>query len=322
MLAVVAIEGRVSLEERPDPEPAAGEVLVRVRAAGLNGADLLQRAGRYPPPDATAPDRLGMELAGTVERCGPGVTRFEPGQPVMGLVTGGAQSELVTIHERLAMPVPEGIAFSVAGGFPETFTTAHDALVTQCGLRSGERLLVNGAAGGVGTAAVQIGALLGASVVASVRSEERRPAIAALGAAAVAPDEAHRLGPFDVVLELVGAPNLEANLQSLAMGGRISIIGTGAGNLASLDLTRLMVRRATLRGSTLRARPLEEKALATRLVERQVIPLLAAGKITVPIEATFSFEDVERAYERFERGAKVGKIVLTNEAGGTSEAGG
>lgn len=228
----------------------------------------------------------------------------------MGLVTGGAQAELVVIHERLAMPVPTGTPWPVAGGFPEAFTTAHDAIVTQCGLRSGERLLVNGAAGGVGTAAVQIGSCLGASVVASVRSEESRAAVAALGAEAVSPEEAHGLGPFDVVLELVGAPNLGPNLHALALGGRIAVIGTGAGREAPLDLTRLMVRRATLRGSTLRARSLEEKALAARQVERQVLPLLASGRVRVPIESTFSFEDAAAAYDRFERGRKVGKIVL------------
>lgn len=311
MQAVVATDGKVATEERPDPDPGTGELLVRVHAAGLNGADLLQRAGRYPPPDTVAPDRLGLELAGVVERCGPGVTRFAAGDAVMGIVSGGAQAELVVIHERLAMPVPAGTPWPVAGGFPEVFTTAHDALVSQCGLRSGDRLLVNGAAGGVGTAAIQIARNLGARVVASVRAAERRPAIAELGAQAVGPSEAHALGPFDVVLELVGAPNLEANLQALATGGRISIIGTGAGARTEINLGHLMIHRAVLRGSTLRARPFEEKALAARLVERQVLPLLEEGRIVVPIEATFPLSQAPAAYERFERGAKVGKIVLT-----------
>jgi NADPH:quinone reductase-like Zn-dependent oxidoreductase len=311
VLAVVAVEGNVEVQERPDPEPGTGEILVRVRAAGLNGADLLQRAGRYPPPDAVALDRLGLELAGVVEACGPVVTRFAPGDAVMGLVTGGGQAELVVLHERLAMPVPPGTPWPVAGGFAEVFTTAHDALVTQCGLRSGDRLLVNGAAGGVGTAAVQVGVQLGAGVVASVRALELRGALAELGAEAVAPEEAHERGPFDVVLELVGAPNLSANLQALATGGRIAIIGTGAGARAEIDLGRLMVARAVLRGSTLRARPLEEKALAARLVEHQVVPLLAAGRIQVPLAATFPLAEAAAAYDRFAAGAKLGKIVLT-----------
>lgn len=310
MLAVVAKEGKVALEERPDPEPGTGEVLVRVRAAGLNGADLLQRAGRYPPPDAMAPDRLGLELAGVVERCGPGARRFQEGDGVMGIVTGGAQAELATIHERLAMPVPAGIEWAAAGGFPEVFTTAHDALVTQCGLRSGERLLVNGAAGGVGTAAVQIARCLGARVVASVRAADRRPEVAALGAVAADPGEAHALGPFDVVLELVGAPNLAANLESLAIGGRIAVIGTGGGAKTEIGLGQLMVRRAVLRGSTLRARPLEEKAMAARAVERQVLPHLEAGRVTVPIEATYGLGEAPAAYDRFAAGGKVGKILL------------
>lgn len=311
MLAAVAFEGKVVVEERPDPLPGTAELLVRVRAAGLNGADLLQRAGRYPPPDAMAPDRLGLELAGVVESLGPGATRFKRGDRVMGLVTGGAQSELVVVHERLAMPVPEGISWPTAGGFPETFTTAHDAVVRQCGLRSGERLLVNGAAGGVGTAAVQIGLCLGASVVASVRSSGQREGLAALGAEACDPDDAHGLGPFDVILELVGSPNLGPDLRALALGGRIAVIGTSAGSEATIDLTTLMVRRATVRGSTLRSRSLEEKALAARFVEREVLPLLEAGKLTVPVEATFSLEDAPRAYDRFEAGKKLGKIVLT-----------
>ncbi len=311
MLAVVASDGAVSVEERPDPQPGTGEILVRVRAAGLNGADLLQRAGRYPPPDGLPADRLGLEVAGVVESCGPQATRFAPGDAVMGLVSGGGQSELVVLHERVAMAVPDRIPWPVAGGFPEVFTTAHDAIVTQCGLRSGERLLVNGAAGGVGTAAVQIAVQLGATVVASVRASERRGGVAALGAEAVGPDEAHGLGPFDVVLELVGAPNLAADLKALATGGRLVVIGTGAGSRGEIDLGQLMIRRATLRGSTLRARPLEEKAAAARLVERHVVPLLADGRLQVPIEATYSIADAAQAYDRFEGGAKLGKIVLT-----------
>ncbi len=310
MRAAVIVEGAVGCDERPDPVPGAGELLVRVRAAGLNGADLLQRAGRYPPPPGTPADQPGMEFAGEVEAAGAGATRFSPGDRVMGIVAGAAQAELVVVHERVAMPVPDGLSWPEAGGFPEVFTTAHDALFTQCGLRLGERLLVNGAAGGVGVAAVQLAVANGSSVVASVRSPERREALASFGATPAAPDDAFGLGPFDVVLELVGGPNLPADLDALATGGRISVIGIGAGATAEVGLGLLMARRARVHGSTLRVRPLEEKALAARLVERHVLPQLAAGRVRVPVEATFPLSDVGAAYERFAAGGKLGKIVL------------
>ncbi|HUZ20468.1 MAG TPA: zinc-binding dehydrogenase [Acidimicrobiales bacterium] len=313
MRAAVIVEGAVTCAERPDPVPGTGELLVRVRAAGLNGADLLQRAGRYPPPPGTPPDQPGMEFAGEVEAVGAGATRFSAGDRVMGIVAGAAQAELVVVHERVAMPVPDVLSWPEAGGVPEVFTTAHDALFTQCGLRPGERLLVNGAAGGVGIAAVQLAVVSGSSVVASVRSPERREALASFGATPAAPDDAFGLGPFDVVLELVGGPNLPADLDALAIGGRISVIGIGAGGRAEVGLGLLMARRARVHGSTLRARPLEEKALAARLVERHVLPQLAAERVRVPVEATFPLADVGAAYERFAAGNKLGKIVLVTD---------
>jgi len=313
MRAAVIVEGAVTCAERPDPVPGTGELLVRVRAAGLNGADLLQRAGRYPPPPGTPPDQPGMEFAGEVEAVGAGATRFSAGDRVMGIVAGAAQAELVVVHERVAMPVPDVLSWPEAGGVPEVFTTAHDALFTQCGLRPGERLLVNGAAGGVGIAAVQLAVVSGSSVVASVRSPERREALASFGATPAAPDDAFGLGPFDVVLELVGGPNLPADLDALAIGGRISVIGIGAGGRAEVGLGLLMARRARVHGSTLRARPLEEKALAARLVERHVLPQLAAERVRVPVEATFPLVDVGAAYERFAAGNKLGKIVLVTD---------
>src|SRR5438094_8498170 len=169
MLAAVALDGRVEVAARPDPSPERGEALVRVRAAGINAADLLQVRGAYPAPPGSPPDIPGLELAGEVAALGPGVTRFSVGDRVMAIVGGGAQAELAVVHERVAMPVPDGIGWEEAGGFPEAFTTAHDALFTQCGLGAGEALLVHGAAGGVGTAAVQLGVAAGAAVPGSVR---------------------------------------------------------------------------------------------------------------------------------------------------------
>jgi putative PIG3 family NAD(P)H quinone oxidoreductase len=311
MRAVVAAGGWVEVDTRPDPTPGAGQVLVRVRAAGLNGADIMQAQGGYPAPPGWPPDILGLELAGEVVETGPGVTRFQPGDRVMAVVGGGGQAELAVLHEREAMPVPEGMEWAEAGGLPEVFTTAHDAVFTQAGLVLGERLLVHGAAGGVGTAAVQMGVAAGASVVATVRAESQRGHVAALGATVVEPSAAGDHGPYDVILELVGAPNLQANLESLATGGRICIIGIGAGAAGEINLAVLMVRRARVHGSTLRARPLEGKAAAARLVEAHVLPLFEAGRLVVPIDAAFPLEEAGAAYELFRAGGKFGKIVLT-----------
>jgi putative PIG3 family NAD(P)H quinone oxidoreductase len=306
------VDGALEWREHPDPQPGRGELLVAIRAAGINSADLMQRAGFYPAPPGSPADIPGLELAGEVEAVGDGVTRFGTGDRVMAVVGGGGQAELAVLHERHAIAVPDNISWPEAGGFPEAFTTAHDALFTQCGLHMGERVCVHGAAGGVGVAGVQLAAATGASVVATVRNESLRDAIAALGATAIAPDEFTQHGPFDVILELVGAPNFPGNLDALAMGGRISIIGVGAGASVELNLHGLMQKRARILGSTLRPRPLEDKAVAARAVERHVLPLLKAGDIVVPIADTFPLADAQAAYERFAAGGKLGKIVLTN----------
>jgi len=309
--AAVIEDGRVVVRERPDPEPGAGEVLVRVRAAGINGADLLQRKGGYPAPPGAPPDIPGLELAGEVAGAGAGAARFGTGDRVMAIVAGGGQAELAVVHERQLMPVPEALDWPAAGGTPEVFTTAHDALFTQAGLGAGERLLVHGGAGGVGTAAVQLGAAAGARVTATVRSAGLRDSVVALGAAeAVDPEGFAEHGPYDVVLELIGAPNLPANLQALATDGRIVVIGVGAGFKAELNLLAVMGKRARIMGSTLRPRPLEEKALAARAMERHVLPLLADGTVRVPVADAFPLEEAEPAYERFAAGGKLGKIVL------------
>jgi NADPH:quinone reductase len=311
MRAATIVDGRVDVRDHPDPEPTGGEVLVRVRGAGLNGADLLQRKGGYPAPPGSPPDIPGLELAGEVVATGPGAERFAEGDRVMGIVGGGGQAELAVVHERQLMPVPDLLDWPSAGGVPEVFTTAHDALFGQGGLAPGERLLVHGAAGGVGTAAVQLGRAAGARVTATVRDPGLRDAVRELGAAqAVDPGEFVEHGPFDVVLELVGAPNLGGDVKSLATLGRIVVIGVGAGFKAELNLLGLMGRRGTLRASTLRARPLEEKAATARLVERHVLPLFEAGALRVPVAGTFALDDVAQAYERFEAGGKLGKIVL------------
>src|SRR5271155_2797156 len=282
-------------------------------AAGLNGADMMQRRGFYPAPPGAPQDIPGLELAGEVVERGPGANRFSDGDRVMGIVAGGGQAELAVVHERILMPVPEILSWNEAGGVPETFTTAHDGVFTQAGLKPGERLLVHGGAGGVGTAAIQLGRASGARVTATVRREELRGRVAELGAEPIAPEGFAEHGPFDVILELVGAPNLSENLTALATGGRIAVIGVPAGAKGELNLLALMGKRARIHGSTLRARSLEEKALNARRVEHEVLPLFETSPpaLRVPIAETFPLERAADAYERFAAGGKLGKIVLT-----------
>jgi NADPH:quinone reductase-like Zn-dependent oxidoreductase len=313
MRAATIRDGRIEVVEHPDPEPQDGQLLVRVHAAGLNGADMLQLAGGYPAPHGAPPDIPGLELAGEVLACGRRAERFEPGDRVMSLVAGGGQAELAVVHERTAMPVPEELDWTAAGGVPEVFTTAHDALFTQAGLTVGERLLVHGAAGGVGMAGVQLGVMAGARVTATVRNEHAREQIAALGVQAIEPAGFSAYGPFDVILELVGAINLDENLDALAIGGRIATIGLGAGAKAEINLSKLMAKRGRIHGSTLRSRPIEEKAIAARLVEKMVLPGFASGDLSVPVAATYPLAEAAAAYERFKAGAKLGKIVLTTQ---------
>jgi NADPH2:quinone reductase len=313
MRAVTIREQEIVIEEHPDPVPGTGEVLVRIHAAGLNGADMMQRRGLYPAPPGSPQDIPGMELAGEVAALGPGTERFAVGDRVMAIVGGGAQAQLATVHERQLMPVPQALDWLAAGGLPEVFTTAYDAIFTQAGLRPGERLLVHGGAGGVGTAAIQLARATGARVTATVRNEDLRAQVAALGAEVIAPEGFSEHGPFDVILELVGAPNLAENLQALATGGRITVIGVGGGAKGELNLLALMGKRARIHGSTLRARPLEEKAIVARAIEREVLPLFETSPpaLRVPVAETFSLERAADAYERFAAGGKLGKIVLT-----------
>jgi NADPH2:quinone reductase len=308
--AVTIRDQALIVEQHPDPEPGEGEVLVRVRAAGLNGADMHQRRGLYPAPQGSPQDIPGLELAGEVAALGPGAERFAEGQRVMSIVGGGGQAELAVVHERQLMPVPERLDWPEAGGLPEVFTTAHDALFTQAALRPGEHLLVHGGAGGVGTAAIQLGVAAGARVTSTVRNPDLRERVGQFGAQVIEPENFGEHGPYDVILELVGAPNLVENVNSLQTCGRIVVIGIGAGAKADLHLGALMAKRGTVRASMLRARPLEEKALTARALERSVLPLFQAGRLEVPIAARFPLEEAEEAYDRFTAGGKLGKVVL------------
>ncbi len=310
MHAATIRDKELVVEEHPDPEAGAGEVLVRVRAAGLNGADMMQRRGLYPAPAGSPQDIPGMELAGEVAALGPGAERFAVGERVMAIVGGGAQAELCLVHERQLMPVPQGLDWAAAGGLPEVFATAHDAVFTQGELHPGEHLLVHGGAGGVGTAAIQLARTAGARVTATVRNEDLRSQVEQLGATVIAPEGFAEHGPFDVILELVGAPNMPENLRALATGGRIAVIGVAAGAKSELNLLALMGKRARIHGSTLRARPLEEKALVARLLEHEVLPLFDSGQLRVPVAETYPLDDAAAAYDRFAAGGKLGKIVI------------
>jgi putative PIG3 family NAD(P)H quinone oxidoreductase len=313
MRAVTIRDEALSVEDHPDPEPGTGQILVSVKAAGVNGADILQRKGGYPAPPGSPEDIPGLELAGEVAAVGPGTRRFEEGDRVMAIVGGGGQAELAVLHERAAMTVPKSLDWTQAGGTSEVFVTAHDAIFTQSALRPGEHLLVQGGAGGVGTAAIQLGRATGARVTATVRNEALRPEVEKLGATAVDPEDFVDHGPFDVVLELVGAPNVGGDLKALATAGRVVVIGVGAGFKAEVNLLTLMGKRGALRASTLRARPLEEKAAAMRMVEKEVLPLFDSGELTVPVAETFPLDEAEAAYARFSEGGKLGKIVLSLE---------
>src|SRR3954471_18033474 len=310
MRAATIRDGEILVEEHPDPVPGSGEALVRVHAAGLNGADMMQRRGLYPAPPGAPQEIPGLELAGEVVALGAGARRFDEGDRVMAVVAGGGQAELATVHERAAMPVPEALGWPEAGGLPEVFTTAHDAVFPQAELQPGEHLLVHGAAGGVGTAAIQLARTAGARVTATVRRDELRGRVAAFGAEVVAPDDWEDKGPFDVILELVGAPNLAPNVKALATRGRIVVIGISAGAKGELNLGALMGNRGRVMASTLRARPLEEKALTARAMERSVLPLIESGDVEVPIHATYPLDQAAEAYDAFAAGGKLGKIVL------------
>jgi NADPH:quinone reductase len=288
MRAAVIVDGRLELQERPDPVPGDGEILVRVRAAGINGADIMQRRGRYPP------DIPGLECAGETE----------DGRRVMALLPGGGHAELVAVHESHTLPVPDDVDWPAAGGFMEVFATAHDALFTQAQLMPDERLLVNGAAGGVGVAAVQLASETGAEVTGNAR--HHLDEIVELGATGTDPS-----GLYDVILELVGGELIARDLEQLTIKGRLSIIGTSAGSRVEVEFGHLLRARGRIHGSHLRNRTRDEKADVIRRLGADVLPLLAEGRVVVPVHETYPLERAEQAYNAFAEGGKLGKIVLT-----------
>ena len=307
----------VRVEERADPVIGDHEVLVDVVAAGLNPADLQQREGRYPAPPGVVPDVPGLEVSGTVAEVGRGVTAWRPGVRVFGLVAGGGLASRVAVHERCVAEVPDRFDDEQAAAIPEVFITAHDALTTQGELRADETVLVHGASGAVGSAALQIARALGATTLGVVRSERAADAVRNLGAEPI--DSAgfgtaaleHTDGRgVDLVLELVGASNLRGDLEAIALRGRIVVVSVGTGSTAEIDLLRLMVRRATVRGTVLRARSIDEKAAAvTRFVD-EVVPMLADGNIEPIVDSVFPVDDVAAAFDRLQEPGKNGKVLI------------
>ncbi len=301
-------------------DPGPGEIRVRVRAAGVNRADLLQRRGLYPPPPGSPPDVLGLEFAGEVEACGPGTSLHRPGDRVMGLVGSGGMSELVCVHEREAVSIPRGMDFAAAAAIPEAFMTAYDALFLQAKASMGDRVLIHAVASGVGTAAVQLVRAAGARSIGTSRSEAKLRAVQGLGLDEPLLVEEGKFAErclaltggrgVDVLLDFVGASYLAENIASLAPGGRMVVLGLMGGVLGEMSLGLLLSRRLAMMGSTLRARPLEEKIALSRVFEAHVVPLFEAGVLRPVVDRTFAAAEVRAAHERMESNENVGKMVV------------
>lgn len=305
----------VAVEERPDPVPGKHEVLVAPRFAGLNPADVLQREGRHPVPPGSPKDIPGLEVAGIVVACGDAVTAHEVGDRVFGLVGGGGLSSLVCANEREVFAIPDSLDDRDAAAVPQAFMTAFDAMCVEGGLASGDTLLVNGASGGVGTAAVQIARAIGATVVAGVRTESLRPKVKELGATFVLPPgeaagHAKSLGGADVVLELVGAPHMDANLDALARRGVIVVVAAKPGDEVTLALRDLMARRGRIAGTSMRTRAPEEKGTLAQLFAHRVVPLLASGTIAPLVDRVFDLDDIGPAFEHLRTPGKLGKVLV------------
>ncbi|WP_439478444.1 NAD(P)H-quinone oxidoreductase [Brevundimonas sp.] len=305
------------LTERPDPVAGPGQIRIRVRAAGINRPDILQRMGRYPAPPG-ASDIPGLEVAGEVDQVGGGVTRWSAGDRVCALLGGGGYAAFAVVVARHALPVPSDMDFVQAAALPETVCTVFANVFESGALKAGETLLIHGATSGIGVTAIQMAKAAGARVIATSRGAAKAKAAGLLGAdlsldAAADDMEAaiRTFGGADVVLDMVGADYAALNQAALNPFGRWVVIATQSGALAQVDLARLMMKRISLTGSTLRARPADEKARLIAAVEVTAWPWVAAGAVRPPVEATFPLEQASAAHLRLEAGGHVGKIVLT-----------
>jgi putative PIG3 family NAD(P)H quinone oxidoreductase len=308
------------LRDVPIPEVAFGHMRIRVEYAGINRADLLQRAGFYPAPPGVPTDIPGLEYAGVIDAVGPGASRFTPGDRVYGLVAGGAYAEQIVVHEREVAPIPAGVSSEEAAAIPEAFITAYDALVVQARLAPGERVLVHAAGSGVGTAGVQIARALGCFVVGTSRTADKLERAKALGldvglltrgasfAAAVV--DATAGAGVDVVLELVGGAYVAEDLRALATNGRLVLVGLTAGAQGEIDLGLLLRKRITLKGTVLRARPLEEKIQAAQVLERNLSPWVAKRLVKAVIDRVFPLEEAGAAHAYVAADQSFGKVLL------------
>ncbi len=308
----------LEIQDVPTPEPVGDYVRVRIRAAGLNRADLSQRAGSYPAPSGSPSDIPGLEFAGEVDAVGPLVRMWKPGQRVMGLAGGGGQAEYTLAHEGMLVEIPANLDFVQAGGVPEVFITAHDALFTQAGLQMGERLLVHAAGSGVGTAAIQLAHAAGAITFGTSRTADKLQRAGQLGLdyglsaqnfAAEVKRLTHNAG-VHVILDFVGAPYLEQNVQALTTWGRIVFLATMGGAQANVNLAMLMGKRISLHGCTLRTRTLEEKLAATRRFATSVLPLLASGQVKPVIEQVYALEEIGKAHVAMSENKNFGKLIV------------
>jgi len=320
---VIAMPGGpevLELRDVPAPEPSRGEVRVRVRATAVNRADLLQRMGVYPAPPGSPADIPGLEIAGEVDAVGDGATEFGIGDRVFGVVGGGGYAEYLTVHARTLAPMPPGMSFVDAAAVPEAFVTAWDAMVDQARLAAGETVLVHAVGSGVGTAAIQIARAIGARSIGTARTADKLERARALGLdegilagdAKFADEVRKRTGGrgIDVVVELVGGAYVAQDVACIATKGRIVVVGMMAGPQCDLDLGALMRKRAEIRGTMLRSRPLEEKILAARALERHLVPLFARGTLKPIVAKVLPLAEAGEAHRLMQSNETFGKIVL------------
>ncbi len=309
--------------ERPKPRPARGEIVIRVRAAGVSRADAMQRQGKYPPPPG-ASDIPGLDAAGTVEEIGAGVEGFAVGEAVCAILAGGGYAEYCAVPAVQALPVPEGWSFAEAATLPENLFTVYDNLITRAGLNAGETALIHGGSSGIGSMAIMLATAWGARAIATAGTGQKCEACLGLGAVHAInyrnsdfAAEVRRLTGgrgVDVVLDLVGGPYLTRNLDALALEGRITIVAVQGGLTAELNLGALMQKRARLMGSTMRIRTPEQKGEVARRLRTDVWPLLPTKQVIRPaIDRVFPLTEAARAHERLESGEHIGKIVLAAE---------
>lgn len=312
--------GHLEIQDIEEPQPSDDEILVRVRATALNRADLLQVRGRYPAPPGVRADVPGLEFAGEVEAVGSAVQLWKPGDRVMGLLGGGGYAEKIVVHERVALPIPEGLSFEEAAAIPEVFLTAYNAVFLQMGLQMGERLLIHAVASGVGTAALQLAKASGATVFGTSRTASKLDQISELGLDfpidTTAQDFAEEVlantnkQGVHVVLDLVGASLWQGNMRALANRGRMIIVGLVGGVKTEADLSMILRKRLTVVGTVLRARPLEEKIELSQAFRERALPLFLQGKLRPIVDEVYPLENVNEAFLKMAENRNAGKIIL------------